>query len=460
MGKRGSNSVKYIQDLVGHWKENALLRRIIRNASYLLSSNVVIMGLSMLQGAIAARILGVEGLGYLGAITAFSTVINRLTSFRMGELVIKYVGQHQENGDATLAAAVFKLAAIGEILVSVLAFLLILLLAPLRASYLEGNGELTFLFTIYGFSVLANLITESSTGLLQLFDRFRRIALVNVIQSVVTLSLISLTWLLGGGLLDVLLAYLVGKIVNAFGLSLAAVVQAGRAWGHGWWKVPLNTLRQQFRELAKFAINTNLSSSLTSVNKSDTEIFIFSLLTSPVQAGYYKITKALVNILHIPVMPLPQSTYPELSRAATKRSWKEMRYILRQGSRLAGAYSFLAGIALIILGRFLIQTIYTPDFLPAYDGLVLLTVGIIIANTFYWARTSLLSLGLPHIPTFVNLVLAIVKLTGMVILLPKLGYLGAAIMLAINFALGNSTLALKARAEIKRQEQIDTPVSA
>ncbi len=452
--------MKYVQDLVDHWKENVLLRRIIRNASYLLSSNVVIMALSMLQGAISARILGVEGIGYLGAITAFSTVINRFTSFRMGELVIKYVGQHQENGDPTRAAAVFKLAAIGEILVSLLAFILIWLLAPLRASYLEGNDGLTFLFTIYGFTVLANLITESSTGLLQLFDRFRRIAIVNVIQGIVTLSLITLTWLLGGDLLDVLLAYLVGKIVNALGLSLTALVQAGQAWGNDWWKVPLNTLRQQFRELAKFAINTNLSSSLTSVNKSDTEIFIVSLFTSPIQAGYYKITLALANVLHIPVMPLPQSTYPELSRAASKRSWKEMRYILRQGSRLAGAYSFLAGLALIILGRFLIQTIYTPDFLPAYDGLVLLTIGIFIANTFYWARTSLLSLGLPYIPTIVNLVLAIIKLTGMIILLPKLGYLGAAIMLAINFALGNSTLAIKARAEIKRQEQVDAQLAA
>lgn len=452
--------MKYVQDLVDHWKENVLLRRIIRNASYLLSSNVVIMALSMLQGAISARILGVEGIGYLGAITAFSTVINRLTSFRMGELIIKYVGQHQENGDSTRAAAVFKLAAIGEILVSLLAFILIWLLAPLRASYLEGDGGLTALFIIYGFTVLANLITESSTGLLQLFDRFRRIAVVNVIQSIVTLFLIALTWLLGGDLLDVLLAYLVGKIVNALGLSLTALVQAGQAWGNDWWKVPLNTLRQQFRELAKFAVNTNLSSSLTSVNKSDTEIFIVSLFTSPIQAGYYKITLALANVLHIPVMPLPQSTYPELSRAASKRSWKEMRYILRQGSRLAGAYSFLAGLALIILGRFLIQTIYTPDFLPAYDGLVILTVGIFIANTFYWARTSLLSLGLPYVPTIVNLVLAIIKLTGMIILLPKLGYLGAAIMLAINFALGNSTLAIKARAEIKRQEQVDAQVAA
>ena len=136
-----------------------------------------------------------------------------------------------------------------------------------------------------------------------------------------------------------------------------------------------------------------------------------------------------------------------------------MRYILRQGSRLAGAYSFLAALGLIILGRFLIRTIYTPEFLPAYDGLVLLTVGIFISHTLYWARTSLLSLGLPHIPTIVNLVLAVIKLTGTILLLPKLGYVGAALMLAINFALGNSTLALKARAEIKRQEQLDTQVA-
>ena len=64
------------------------------------------MALSMVQGALAARILGVEGIGYLGAITAFSSVINRFTSFRMGELVIKYVGYFQENDQQQRAAAV------------------------------------------------------------------------------------------------------------------------------------------------------------------------------------------------------------------------------------------------------------------------------------------------------------------------------------------------------------------
>src|SRR5665648_643524 len=140
-------------------------------------------GLSMLQGIFSARLLGVAGFGTLGTITIFVTVINKVTSFRMGELVIKYVGEFNENNDQPRAAAVFKAAALAELIASLFAFGLIWLLAPLGALYFTKDASLATWFIVYGGIILANLITESSTGLLQLFDRFRRMAGLNILQS-------------------------------------------------------------------------------------------------------------------------------------------------------------------------------------------------------------------------------------------------------------------------------------
>ncbi len=97
----------------------------------------------MLQGILVARLLGVDGYGIVGVITLFTGMVNNLISFRMGELVIKYVGEATEAGDEQQAAAVFKLAALVEMGASLVAFVLLVLLAPLAAQYLAKDAALT-----------------------------------------------------------------------------------------------------------------------------------------------------------------------------------------------------------------------------------------------------------------------------------------------------------------------------
>lgn len=426
------SSASLIYKLFPRFLGNELIRRVIKNSGYLFSATGVSAGLSMLQGILAARMLGVVGFGILGAITVFTSVINKLVSFRMSELVIKYVGHYSEVGDKLRAAAIFKVAGLSEMLSSILAFGLIWALAPLGARLFAKDVTTASWFVIYGLIVLANLMSESATGLLQIFDRFRVIASITIGQSLLTLSLIALAYWRDGGLLEVVLAYMAGKMAGAVGLTLAALIEATRRWGFGWWRVPLSLLKGQGRELASFAINTNISATINLVNK-DSELLWVSALRNPAEAGYYKLALALANMVQMPVSPLPQATYPELSREVARREWDNVRYILRQGSIMAFAYSLMAGIGLVLFGRLLIRYIYTPEFLPAYPALIILLVGFLIANTFYWNRTSLLALGQPGYPTRVNLVAAAIKVVGILILVPIFGYLGSAALLAFFY---------------------------
>ena len=418
--------------------ENELIRRLVKNSSYLFSSTSISAALSMLQGILVARMLGVENFGVLGTITLFTSVVNKLASFRMSELVVKYVGAYSEADDQERAAAVYKSASIVEAITSAAAFILIMLLAPLAAQYLAKDPSTTYLFRIYGLIIPANFIMESSVGLLQIFDRFRRMATINIVQSVVTLTLITIVYFAQGGLTQIVLAYLVGKIIGAGGISIAAVLTAGRQWGSGWWRAPVNLLAAKYRELVHFGVSTNLSASISLVTK-DSEVLWVSFFRSPLEAGYYKLALALANIVQMPVSPLPQATYPELARQAARNHWTNMRYIMRQGSTLAGGYTLLATIGLIFLGPWLIRTIYAPEFLPAYPALLILLAGLLFANTFYWRRGALLSLGHPDFPTKVNLILAGVKIALVVLLVPKYGYLAAAALLS-GFYIANSTL--------------------
>jgi O-antigen/teichoic acid export membrane protein len=133
-----------------------------------------------------------------------------------------------------------------------------------------------------------------------------------------------------------------------------------------------------------------------------------------------------------------------------------LRSLLRSGSLLAGGFTLAVSLGLVLLGRPLIILFYQkPEFLPAYQGLLILLVGFLVANTFYWARPALLALGLPDYATRVNVLVTAIKIIGMLILLPRIGWLGSAIMLAFSYVLGISLSVRKARLEIQERSLLE-----
>jgi O-antigen/teichoic acid export membrane protein len=427
------------------------MQRVVRNTGYLFSAQTISAAMSMAQGVLAARLLGVEGAGYVGIITQFSSNINRLTSFRMGELVISYVGEFSANGRRRQAAAVFKAAMLAEIASSFLAFVLVVSLAPLGARIFAHDPSLAGLFTFYGLSVFANLMFESGTGLLQYFNQFRMIAIISVGQSVLTLLLIVGAFLTRAGLDMVVFAYLVGKVVLALSISGAALWQARVVWGAGWWRVSLSVLSDRRSDIIRFAINTNISGTLKLITR-DSEMLWLGALSTPVQVGYYKIAKAITNILMMPVTPLITTTYREVANEVANKRWLNVRYLLRSGSILSATWTLPASLGLILFGQWVVA-IYGLEFLPtSYINLLILLIGVIVVNILFWNRSVLLPLGMPEYPTKVLFVGAIFKVIGMVLFVPRWGANGMAFLLTGFFLFTTGVLVWKTLREIRNAE--------
>ncbi len=410
-------------------QENELFLRIVKNAGFLFSATGISSAMSMLQSILAGRLLGPATFGILGSVTAFTSVVNRFASFRMNELVVRYVGYYQENDDRKRAAAVFKVASLLEICSSIVALGLIFWLAPLGAKFFAQDESLGFWFKLYGIIVLANLIYESSTGLLQIFDRFRIIAVINVIQSAVTLTLVIVSFFAKFGLTAVVLAYMVGKIIGSLGITVAALLEAKRFWGSDWWRTDLGLLKSEIRSLFTFAFSTNLSSTISLIAK-DSEVLWVSGFLGTEMAGYYKTALALTGLIQLPISPLPSATFPELAREITRKKWNNVLYILRQGSRLAAIYSIPVTLGLVLLGKWVITLTYGSAYIPAYQPLIILLVGYTFVNILYWNRVALLSLARPVFPTVVNFTGLALKLIGIFLWLPGGGYLAFATLLS------------------------------
>ncbi|TAK13022.1 MAG: hypothetical protein EPO32_06605 [Anaerolineae bacterium] len=430
--------------------ETEILRRIVRNSSYLVSATVFAAAMGMLQNAFQYRVLGVAGAGLLAALATFTNVLNRLTAFRIDELVVRYVRLYQERSEPQKAAAVFKLAALLESLGAVAAFILIWLLTPLAVHYLSDEPNTGQWFMLYGALVLINLFFDSSDGILQVFDKFSTKAIIDSIQSVVRLVGTLVVFLTDGGLMGIILAELAGRLVRAIGFLGVALRTATANWGPGWWRTPFSVLRTDRRSLLTFAFSTNLSATVSLVAKDSEDLWVNGFLGN-VAGGYYSVARGLIGLLQIPISPLASTTYPELSRSVAQKDWASVRHVLRRGSLMAGIYSLPITFVLILFGKWVIELYAGAEYLPAYGPLVILLIGYLFVNVFYWNRVALLALNRPVFPTLVNFVGMLLKVGGILLITDRYGAVGFAALLSgyyiftILAAVTRSVLDLRAR---------------
>ncbi|NTV36724.1 MAG: oligosaccharide flippase family protein, partial [Anaerolineaceae bacterium] len=215
--------MKRIRSIWNGWQQDRTLRSVVRNTGYLFTSNTITMVLSPIQGFLAAFLLGPAGYGTLMMVVLLASTVNRLLSFRMNELVIKNAGQDLAVGNRQRAAAIIKVAGITEAGTSVLAYLLLVLIAPLASQYIIKDPTASRYVVLYGIALLANFVTESGTAVLQIGNHFRSQAALNVVQYVISTTMMVIAYITGGSFLFVLSAYLVGRLVYGLGIMIFAV---------------------------------------------------------------------------------------------------------------------------------------------------------------------------------------------------------------------------------------------
>jgi len=446
----------YLRQALAAWREDSLLRKVVKNTGYLFSSNTLSMGLSVVQSIFAARLLGVAGFGVLGAVMAFVSSVDRLLSFRMGELVVKYLGQYVAQDKKEHAGALVKAAALTEAISGVIAYLLILLLAPLAAVYIVKDAATQPLFAFYALSLWANLIVETATAALQVGGHFRSQAAINLAQSVLTAGLILFAFFTQADIWLVLSAYLLGKLVFGLSITTLALRRTGQMLGRGWWRASFSLLPRR-DEFWRFALSSNFSGTINLVTR-DSEVLWVSYFLSPLEAGYYKVALAVINLVLMPINPFINTTFPEIARAVTQKAWARLRDLLKKLTAISAAWTAFIGIALLVVsGEWLITTFYGAAYGPAAPAALILLIGFGMANVLYWNRPLLLSLGLPTYPLKVMAFAGIMKVVLGFLLVPRFGYLVQAALLSAFFVLSVGLIVWRGVSEINHRSSIVNP---
>lgn len=410
-------------------RDDPVIRRVLRNSGYLFSSNTLSAALGFVQGILIARLLGDTLLGAMTTIIVFVSSVNRLLSFRMSEVVVKYVGDALEKRDETRAAALVKGIGFTEAVVSVLAYLVLLLLSTWGARIFAEDASLAPLFRFYGLFLLANIVYETSIGVLQTTDKFKQVAQANFYQSIALTVLIAAAFFLQWGLTGVLTAYLIGKTIAGVWVAISAGHELRNQLGNRWITTPLSYVTN-WREIFRFAFSININGTVNLFARDNLPLYLAAFLPNA-QVGYFRLATSLINMVMLPIEPFIWPTYTEITRTIAQKQWGATRTLLKQVSSIAGIWTLLAGGGLAALGWWFIPFVYGSEFAPAYICVLILLVGYGVANALNWNRPLLLALGQPTYPLMVAAITGALEVLLLIILLPGGSYLtGAAIFSA------------------------------
>ncbi len=436
------------------WLSDTLLKRVLKNSGYLFSSTTVSAVLGFVQGILIVRLIGIENYGLLaGTVFVFATNVNRLLSFRMSEVAVKYLREALAKEDKPRAAALVKGFGLIEVITSLLAYLVLFLLAPWAAQTFAKDMSTVWMFQVYGLYLLGNLIFETSTGVLQTFKRFDRISAVQMSGTVITAVLVVAAFFLQGTLIHILAAYLTGKLLAGILIIIFAVRELRTQLGVDWTRSSLG-LVQDWRGILGFALNTNLNGTVNLIVRDSAPLFLGAFATQA-EVGYFKLALSLVNMVTLPIEPFIWPTYAELTETVARAQWDATKRLLRRVSAIAAAWTLAAGGALAAIGWWLIPFLYGADSAPAYAPTVILLIGFGFANILHWNRPLLLAFGKPAFPLIASAIVGAVQIALIFILVPRTGYIGMSWLMTAYFIFSIGIIVWRGLAEINRKLQIE-----
>jgi O-antigen/teichoic acid export membrane protein len=436
--------------LLSKFKNDPLFAKVMRSSGSLFSNNTLALGLSMVQGIMATRLLGPAGFGLIGVVMAFASTVNSVFSFRMSELVVRYGGEYLNKGEKEKASALLKGASLTEGIVSLVAFLIVIFTAQLAETYLAKTPNIAWMFTVFAINLLANFNTETSTGILQITDRIKLQGTINLIQAIIATLIIAGAFFFNGSITIVLIAYLIGKSIVGLGLFIAAQIQLHNKLGSGWWHTPFSKLTAR-REIFRFAFSSNISATIIKLFR-ESELIWIGLFLDTTAVGYYRVAYTITHFLAIPADPLIATTFPEINKLAVEKTWGRLKSFLKKITAFSFAYNSAIGAGLILFGHWVIQIYSGKDYLAAYPALVALTIGLVFNYILFWNRPLLLALGLPEFPVYVTLAAGIIKLALSFWLVPAYGVAAAGGLLSFYYIASVGMMVLRGLQKIKQNE--------
>jgi O-antigen/teichoic acid export membrane protein len=405
-------------------RRSGTMARILENAGWLLAGKGVGAVLSLAYLAIATRTLGAEGFGQFALILAAAQTLGALMGFQTWQIVVRFGMEHLQAGREEKLRDLIGLSLILDFGGALIGCLVAAAAVNLLGDYFDWSGPLRTQALLFAFVMLLS-IRSTAVGVLRLYDRFREGALADAAIPIVRMAGAVIVLLTGPSVRGFLIAWAAAEIAAA----AASWWLAARAAGGLMTVRRLPNVRRVFREnpgLGKFAVVTNLNSTLGTVSKQFATVIV-GLFAGEVAAGHYRLAYQLGQALAKVSDLLSRAVFAELTRVRFGDAKDNLAKLFRSSVRFSAVAAALIVALLFLVGRPTLLLVAGPEFADAYPLLILLGVAAALDLAGVSFEPALLATGRAGLVLKLRLLVTALLVALLFLLLPPLSTMGAAI---------------------------------
>ncbi len=406
----------------------ASLGRIGRVAGALVGARAVFALVNLAAIAVAARVVGLEEIGAVGILLAFSRLLGDAAKFDSWKALIRYGAEYRKRSDRAGLARLTGLllcldaAAMGAALIA--AYLLPALLGA-WLGWTEAMRQAAPWFML----AIIFMTHMTPTGLLRLEGRFFAIGAHHALTA--CFRLLGAIWIYfaGGGFAELAMVWVAAAVLAGGALWLSAAASAQRQFGRPDFSAPL----QQSRNLPGFwgfAGVTNITSTLNGAPGPLATLAVGAVL-GPSEAGVFHLVRQVAEALQRPAEQLGQAAFPEFANLAASEKRAAMRRVVWRSLLFSMAAAAFGAVLLHVFGAGLLGTLFGEAAVSGAAALTLAGGASLLQAAAFTLEPALMTTG-RHRVILTSQIIAFIAFCGtLALMLEPCGLIGVGAALMV-----------------------------
>ncbi len=375
------------------------------------------------NGILLARVLGPAGKGdyYLLILVPFTAVV--LVQLGLPQAFSFYTARGRTAGIMTKALVLTAVLTVGALVA------VALLLPLLREAVLHGIGLDQFLVACVELPIA--LSATFTTAIILGRQAVRWYAGINMAYPIGTGLLLVVLAALGPSVMGAIAVYLIVTSIRAIGLAIGARrVSADNVGAES----------VSYRELLSYGLRL-YPASLTGhfIYRVDAYLIAFLLAAPSVSLGYYSMAVGLAEMVFFFPNAVSTIFFPHVAGSPREESDRQVAMVSRVTLLVTSAFA----LAMIPAAAVMISVVL-PDFGPTLPALVVLLPGVVALSLAKVVGAFVIGVGRPEMDSYISVGSLIVNIIANLILIPRLGIVGASAASLLSYSLASILLTLAA----------------
>lgn len=396
--------------------------RLKQHAGWAAVSQFVSQAAALFSIWILSNSMGAHLYGSWVLLLACSGLAAGLLDSRVWQCIARFVPKFQSDGRCDRATAVLQTCFLLEISCGLVAaaatFLLRDRLSLISPAISPGH------VTLAAMIPLTAVLTEPLRAVLRLDRQFRMLVREPLVVCSVQIVLLAFVCLTKVTLYRVGAVFVATSCLRLFVLTPAALQCLNRLQLPVWNLQHLSTLRGHFRNVGRFLLFSNLTSTSALVNRLD--IILLSAFSGASTVACYDIAKKLITRVDFFFQPLHKAMFYEISEHVARKDFDTIDRLCRRWSLRIFAVACIVCVAVMLWADHLVVGLFGSEFLAAATAVRILTWQL-MRQPAVWVRSYMLALDRAGTMVIVKWAGTALNITLMLLLIPRYTIIGAAV---------------------------------